>query len=182
MPRWLRPTVFEFSATGSRSASNERNGEGRTPLFERVVDILWNGRAVLHVSYILILSIGVVQNLMGIIHYDGESIESWSQAALVFLGWPPLLWLVCLNSMAVPLLYVFFPPTIPNRAELLKRDPERRASYPRDQENAMGQPFYLREDICYSICMVYTLLLMGLMWYLPCSIETAWSCSARFGS
>lgn len=67
--------------------------------------------------------------------------------------------------MAIPLLYAFFPPTIPDREQLLKRDPELRASYPREQEAAKDQPFYLREDICYSVCALYSVFLMGLMWY-----------------
>lgn len=91
--------------------------------------------------------------------------EPWTKAFLVHLGWPPVLWLVCLNSVAIPVKYALLPPTIPNREQLLKRDPVLRASYPRDVQGET-ETLLLGQDVCYSVCMAYVLVLVGAVWYL----------------
>lgn len=167
-PRWLRPNVFEFSPSGAGSASSERDLESRAPLGERLVDILWNNKAALHVLYLVLLSVGVARSLMTVIQeHSNKTVASWIKAAQVYLGWPRLLWLNCLTSMAIPLLYAVFPPTTPNRKELLKRDPLRRASYPRDREAAKDQPSSLRDEFFSLLFAFYTLSVVGLEWYLP---------------
>ncbi|KAI4152494.1 MAG: hypothetical protein L6R39_001800 [Caloplaca ligustica] len=163
LPCWLRPKTFQFSASGCGSSFNERDEKGRPPLSQRLVDILWKNKAVFHVFYIIFLSMGVASTIF---QQSGQNIEAWSKTLLVTLGWPPLLWLICLNSMAIPVLYAFFPPTIPNRDQLLKLDPQLRASYPCKQEGSKSHSFYLGEDVCYSMCVLYTFLVTGLMWFL----------------
>lgn len=39
---------------------------------------------------------------------------------LVHIGWPPVLWLLDLNSFSVPIQYAFNPPTVLGDAQLLQ--------------------------------------------------------------
>lgn len=81
---------------------------------------------------------------------------------VIRVAWPPVLWLVCLNSFTVPIRCAFRPPSIPNRAQLLKRDPVRRASYPDGVQEAGEKQFLGSQTICYTLIMVYV---FGLLIY-----------------
>ena len=81
---------------------------------------------------------------------------------VIRIAWPPVLLLVCLNSFTVPIRYTFRPHSIPNRAQLLKKDPVRRASYPDEVQEAGEDQFLGSQAICYSLSMVYV---FGLLIY-----------------
>lgn len=50
---------------------------------------------------------------------------------LTHAAWPPILWLVCLIACWAPVHYAIFPPTMPDREELLDRDPVTLVAHPR---------------------------------------------------
>lgn len=49
------------------------------------------------------------------------------------IGWPPLLWLQNTISATSPILYMLYPPTAPDREDLLDRDPKTGVAYPKTE-------------------------------------------------
>ena len=89
--------------------------------------MLWDNKIALHTIYFAVLLCAVVYNVArpaaatSALHVDDDrdTMESSPPGAIKDLttriGWPPLLWLICLNSTAVLIRYALLPPTIPNR-------------------------------------------------------------------
>lgn len=98
-----------------------------------------------HLIYILLLGLAIARNCMTVT----------SQDALSHLLWPPVLWLILLNSFSVPILYAFKPPSIPNRAQLLKKDPVRRASYPEEVRETGENGGIGCHAVCYTVIVLY---------------------------
>lgn len=155
---------FGFVVSGSSSEPTDKSdAESKSLIMSRLLDV-WKNKAWTHLLYITLLSVGIVQNVVIVLQHARSTHEqrAWGHAALVYLGWPPLVWMSCLSSMTVPLMYMLLPPTIPNREEMLKRDPMLRASYPRERDDTLKVPFYLREDILYTVSVLYTLVVTSL--------------------
>lgn len=137
--------------------------------------MLWDNKIALHTIYFAVLLFAVVYNVArpatatAVLHIDDRNaMESSTPGAIKDLttriGWPPLLWLICLNSTAVPIRYALLPPTIPNREQLLKRNPVLRASYPKEKDTQDKGAFF-GKDTCYTLCGGYVLSLLGwLIW------------------
>ena len=58
-------------------------------------------------------------------------------------------------SMTVPILCAFNSPSMPNRTQLLERDPMRRASYPRESVEAGKDGSIGVQVTCYSMIVFY---------------------------
>jgi hypothetical protein len=54
-------------------------------------------------------------------------------ALLTHAGWPPVIWLTCVLSCWVPINYALFPPSCPDRQDLLDRDPDTGVAYPKEE-------------------------------------------------
>ena len=67
--------------------------------------------------------------------------------------------LLLLNSFLTPLLHALHPPTIPNRAQLLKKDPVRRANYPDSVREEEEAPRLGGQTVIFTAIMLYTALL-----------------------
>ena len=143
---------------------NERDSINRSPLLTRLLDIFWKSKVCLHLIYFTFCSVGIARSAILWWKRSQENQASLMKDALIHFGWPPLLWLVCLNSAAIPIGYAFLPPTIPQREQLLKRDPVLRASYPQDSESDGGDTFLFGQHASYSVCMLYTLGLFVCTW------------------
>ena len=125
----------------------------------RVLRTLWTEKLGFHTAYIMLCGAALVRSCSLILLRPHSIINTLALDFVVRIGWPPLLWLVCLNAFAVPIRCALRPPSIPNRAQLLKRDPVRRASYPHDVSEAGEEKTFGGEHLCYSLIMVYVFLL-----------------------
>jgi len=81
------------------------------------------------------------------------------------IAWPPVLWLVCMNSFTIPIRCAFRPPSIPNRSQLLKKDPVRRALYPDEVQDPGEDQTFGSHALCYSLIMVYVVSLFVYSFY-----------------
>lgn len=164
MPAWLKRKQFEFAASGADSKVKERDASNQPPLLERLRDTLWANKIGFHLIYILVLVACLVQSITKVLERQHKSTQALLVAFLTHVAWPPLLWLICLNSFAVPIQYALNPPTIPNHEQLLKRDLVRRASYPKEVHHP-GQ--YRRpgsQELNYTFIVGYSAALLLFCW------------------
>ena len=160
LPKWLQSKTFEFTASGSVSDSKQNEmAAHNTRGLRRVLRTLRTEKLGFHTAYIMLCGAGLVRSCSLILYRPHSSFNTLALDFVVRIGWPPLLWLVCLNAFTVPIRYAFQPPSIPNRAQLLKRDPVRRASYPQHVGEAGEEKTFGSEHLCYSLIMVYVFLL-----------------------
>lgn len=120
-----------------------------------------------HFGYVLLLGLALGRQILFVILHHANSVATSSIITMmvVHVFWPPCLWLVLLNSFAIPIRCAFSPLSIPNRSQLLKKDPVQRASYPSEvTESLKGEGFDGRM-VTYTAIVVYTALI-GIFGYL----------------
>ncbi len=125
----------------------------------RVLRTLRTENVGFHLAYIMLCGAGLARSCSLILQRPHSTIGSIALDFVVRIAWPHVLWLICLNSVAAPIRCAFRPPSIPNRAQLLKKDPVRRASYPQDVSEAGEDRIFGSQHLCYSLIMVYVLVL-----------------------
>jgi hypothetical protein len=111
-----------FSSSGSiKSELNERDASTRAPLFRRLKVILWDCDVYLHLFYILfVLAAVTYSTVIGVLRTD--SLTNLWIFLLTHAFWPPMLWVLCITACCEPIRYAIWPPTMPEREELLDRD------------------------------------------------------------
>lgn len=164
MPAWLKRKQFEFAASGADSKVEEREASNHSLLLERLRDTLWTNRIGFHLIYILVLVACLVQSSRNVLQRQHNSTEEVLLDLLTHVAWPPLLWLICLNSFIVPMQYAFNPPTIPNHEQLLKRDPVRRASYPKEVHHPGHYRHPGSQELNYTMIVGYSAALLFFCW------------------
>jgi hypothetical protein len=124
LPSWLGGRTMGFSSSGSIiSMINERCPKIRAPLFRRLKVVLWDYNLWMHLSYAIFLSVAICwSTIHGIVSDD----DSNSRLMYLFTHafWPPMLWLLALTASLTPIRYAIWPPNMPDREELLIRDPK----------------------------------------------------------
>ena len=159
-PTWLQSKTFEFTPSGSASDSKRKETPGHDiGGLRRVLRTLRTENVGFHLAYIMLCGAGLARSCSLILHRPHSTIGSLALDFVVRIAWPPILWLVCLNSFTVPIRCAFRPPSIPNRAQLLKRDPVLRASYPQDVSEAGEDKIIGSQYLCYSLIMAYVFVL-----------------------
>ena len=169
LPSWVQKKKFSFTPSGSSDGKSERDSTGVSPMFQRLADMFWDSKIFLHLIYFTVCSIGVARSAILVAQHEHDANNPLIKDIILHLGWPPLLWMVCLNSIAIPIRYAFLPPTIPQREQLLKRDPVLRASYPQSDQSSPENSLALSQDVVYSFCMVYVLGLLTYAWNMSVS-------------
>lgn len=133
LPKWLGGKAMAFSSSGSQgSLLNERDAKLRAPLFRRLKVILWDCKAWMHLVYILFCIAAVTVSLVRTFR-DHHGTRPVLYYLLTHAGWPPLLWMIALVAMWMPIQYAIHPPTMPDREELLDRDPKTGIAYPKKE-------------------------------------------------
>jgi hypothetical protein len=171
LPKALGGETTAFKASGSISNDiQERNAASRAPLFRRLRVTLFSHHAIVHVIFILACVTGIALNFARA--FSPTNIPNlWDTAALttqhdrlVFfvtrLGWPPIFWMQFIASALTPITYTIWPPTQPDREELLDRDEKTGVAYPKienrmPKRTAGGSWRYVRG----ALAMMYTFAL-----------------------
>ena len=133
-----------FKASGSiRNALNERSPQHRASLLRRLRITLFSHLAIIHLLFITACLTGLALNLARTFSPAKTSIPNlWSTTPIqtpaqrleffiTRLGWPPLFWLQFVASAATPIVYAIWPPSQPDREELLDRDEKSGVAYPK---------------------------------------------------
>ena len=110
-----------FSSSGSIKTELMSGMPGRAPLLRRLKVILWDCNVLSHLLYIFFVITAVTYSTS-----YGIRTSPLLHELLVFLlthaFWPPVLWIMCIAGCWVPIKYAIWPPTMPQREELLVRD------------------------------------------------------------
>ena len=135
-----------FSSSGSlKDALNERDAHLRVPIWRRLKVILWDCKVWIHLSYVAFTIAAVVLSCVRAFtsHLSTHKVLIY---LLTHAFFPPMLWLLCLTAFCVPLRYAISPPTMPDREELLERNPKTGIAHPKPywkkQRWGVGQVWY----------------------------------------
>ncbi|KAJ9493779.1 hypothetical protein LTR99_007507 [Exophiala xenobiotica] len=135
LPKWLGGKVAVFTSSGSQKADlNERNKELRAPVWRRLKVTIWDCQCYLHLIYIAFALAAVgVSIYWNITDAKNDTVKKTLIALLTHAFWPPIIWLTCSLSCWIPINYALFPPSEPDRTELLVRDPVTGVAYPSEE-------------------------------------------------
>ena len=171
LPKALGGEVTGFKASGSISSDlEERRAGSRAPLLRRLRVTLFSQYAVIHAIFILACLIGFALNLARAFSpadipnlWDTATLTTMHDRLVFFvtrLGWPPLFWMQFIASALTPILYTVWPPTQPDREELLDRDEKTGVAYPKiEARNSRRTPTGAWRYGRATIAMLYTFAL-----------------------
>lgn len=169
LPSWLGGRSMGFQSTGSqKSQLNERCSATRAPVWRRLKVFLWDYEVYIHLFYVLLVVFAVVRSTITSIRVS-STLTNTLVRLLTHAFWPPCIWLVSLTAGALPLQYCLFPPKMPDREEMLDRDPVTGVARPK--EHWKKQRFTKRSlwhEIMYVIITGHTTLLFILS-FMVCS-------------
>ncbi|KAF2091600.1 glycosyltransferase family 2 protein [Saccharata proteae CBS 121410] len=133
LPKWLGGKPMTFVTSGSiKDELNERDAHTRAPLHRRLKVIMWDCKAYLHLSFILFVLAAVILSTV-----RAFTTQHNAHDVLVYLlthaFFPPMIWIVSLTAFSIPIKYAIWPPTMPDREELLDRNPKTGIAYPKPE-------------------------------------------------
>jgi hypothetical protein len=142
LPEILGGVKTGFKASGSISNDlQERCAASRAPLLRRLKVTLFAHHVIIHAIFVLACVTGVALNLVRAFGstnipnlWDVETPGTMDDRLVFFvtrLGWPPLIWMQFIVSALTPIIYAVWPPTQPDREELLDRDEKTGVAYPK---------------------------------------------------
>lgn len=132
LPSWLGGKVAIFTSSGSQKADlHERDPLLRAPVWRRLKVTLWDCQCYLHLVYIMFVVAAVAVSMYwNISDKQNNTAKKVLISLLTHAGWPPMIWMTCIMSCWVPIGYALFPPSEPDRQDLLVRDPVTGVAYP----------------------------------------------------
>ncbi|KAJ9631285.1 hypothetical protein H2204_008227 [Knufia peltigerae] len=159
LPKWLGGKVAVFTSSGSQKADlNERNPQMRAPVWRRLKVTIWDCQCYMHLVYIAFALAAVGLSMYwNFTDSQNRTAKQVLIALLTHAFWPPLIWLTSVLSCWVPISYALFPPSEPDRQELLVRDPVTGVAYPSEEskKTKISWAAYAFE-VEYSMITVYT--------------------------
>lgn len=130
LPKWLGGQVQAFKPTGSlASALNERDPALKKNMFRRVWTILINYMGMFHLVFVYFTLVGVVLTSYRCF-VRTDSTRSLLMCLVTHAFWPPLTFIFICSSLWTPVAYAIDPPQMPEREQLLDRDPKTMVAHP----------------------------------------------------
>ncbi|RMZ83663.1 hypothetical protein DV738_g1076, partial [Chaetothyriales sp. CBS 135597] len=156
LPTWLGGQTQAFKPTGSLGSKiNERDPHTRAPIYRRLWTILVNYLALYHVAYVYFVLVAVVVSSYRIFLLNG--VRAKLIGLLTHAFWPPLAWIIVCSSFWIPVQYACDPPDMPDREELLVRDPKTGIAHPKKESKKIrNSPQAMYFEIEYTITTLYT--------------------------
>jgi hypothetical protein len=163
LPKWLGGKEIAFLASGAvRDRLKERSKEHRAGTWLRVKLLSIHCRIwffVLFVAYCL--GAGGIDWWRA---WKAGQVAGDVTAALRHLivnsMLPPMWWLFLAISFLVPIVYIFSPPTVPERDDMMIFDPETGAGRPIHKEIKQIWGFLpMVREICWALTLIYVLVL-----------------------
>ncbi|KAI6755842.1 hypothetical protein HG531_004948 [Fusarium graminearum] len=159
LPTWLGGQTQAFKPTGSLgSALNERDAKLRKNMFRRLWGILVNYMALFHLFFVYLTLVAVVlTSFRSFVTTD--TVRDTLTALLTHAFWPPLTFLFICSSLWTPISYAIDPPAMPDREDLLNRDPKTQVAHPTPQSKKIafgGQAAWF--ELEYTVTTAYTCL------------------------
>jgi hypothetical protein len=157
LPKWFGGSSPAFKPTGSlASALNERDPKTRARMITRIWSVLFNYMAFFHFAFVYLTLAAVVTSVFRFF-YSEESIQNTIVSLLTHAFWPPMIFIFICSSLWTPIAYAIDPPTMPDREELLVRDPKTCVAHPTEKSRQIafgGQAAWF--EIEYTFTTIYT--------------------------
>ena len=163
LPKWLGGKEIAFLASGAiRDKLRERNKQMRAGLLVRLKLIGWNCRVYFHLIFV-----GFCFGAAGMDWYRAWKIQRDEGSVILALRHllvnsmlAPPWWLMLALSYLVPVAYVFFPPSVPDREALWDFDQKTGVGYPKVKEikQTWGVLTLVRE-VLWGLTIVYCIVL-----------------------
>ncbi|KAH8723402.1 nucleotide-diphospho-sugar transferase [Phaeosphaeriaceae sp. PMI808] len=163
LPTWLGGKPIAFVASGAiRDRLKERCAESRAGLWTRMKLMGIHCRVwffVVFVPYCLGAA-GLDWWRAWKIGHESDDIKDALRHLLVNSMLPPMWWLFLAISFLVPIWYVFFPPTVPNRDDMMNFDQKTGAGQPKHQEiKQVWGVLPLIREIIWGLTVAYVIVL-----------------------
>jgi len=91
---------------------------------------------------------------------------------LTHAAWPPLLWLITMVAFWTPIHYALFPPNMPDREELLDRNPKTGVAHPKPEWKAQRwNAFSWFYEMQYTLLTAFTCLIFVASFLIADSVQ-----------
>ncbi|KAE8354325.1 nucleotide-diphospho-sugar transferase [Aspergillus coremiiformis] len=162
LPKWLGGQAQAFKPTGSlSSALHERDPQLMKNMFVRLRVMLLNYMAFFHLGFVYVTLVAVI-----ISSYRCFAEESGAKDIIIGLithaFWPPFAFFFICSSMWTPIAYAIDPPAMPDREDLLTRDPKTGVAHPTAESKKIafgGQLVWF--EVEYSAATIATVLVFA---------------------
>lgn len=162
LPTWLGGQVQAFKPTGSLgSALNERDPRSRKNMLRRLWVVLVNYMAGFHLAFVYLTLVGVVLTSYRCF-FQETSTKDILICLITHAFWPPVTFLFICSSLWTPVSYAIDPPVMPDREQLLDRDPKTGIAHPTTQSKKIafgGQAAWF--ELQYTATTLYTALIFA---------------------
>lgn len=167
LPKWLGGVTQAFTPTGSiASALNERDAKNRKNMVRRVFGVVFSYMAWFHMVYVYVTLVGVAMSTYRCFFMYSDT-KTLLQGLVTRAFWPPLTFLFICSAMWTPIAYAIDPPSMPDREQLLERDPKTGVAHPTKEAKKIA--FGIQSawyELEYTTTTVYTVLIF-VMSFLP---------------
>ena len=159
LPKWLGGKPMAFSPTGSLTSElNERDAAHRAPLWKRLKVIIWDCKAYIHLTFVIFTLVAVIVAFSRALSLKGD-VSTKYRYILTHICWPPMLWILSAAAFSVPLRYAIWPPTVPDRDDLLQRDPNTFVAHPKPESKVpQWSKLTLFHEGIYTLITIYVTL------------------------
>ncbi|KYK58925.1 hypothetical protein DCS_00052 [Drechmeria coniospora] len=159
LPKWLGGQQQAFKPTGSQaSALNERDPLLKKSMPRRLWAILVHYMALFHFAFVYMTLVAVAMTSYRCFVL-GESTQDILLCLLTHAFWPPLTFLFLCTSLWTPVSYAIDPPMMPEREQLLERDPKTMVAHPTEKSKEIafgGQAAWFEMEM--TLMTLYTTL------------------------
>lgn len=167
LPKWLGGETQAFTPTGSiASKLNERDAQTRKNMAVRLWNIIFNYMGWFHVLFVYVTLVGVALSTYRCFFWY-TTLKELLQGLVTHAFWPPLTFLFICSSMWTPIAYAIDPPSMPDREDLLVRDPKTGVAHPTEKAKKISfnsqTAWY---ELEYTTTTLYTTLIF-VMSFLP---------------
>lgn len=160
LPKWLGGQVQAFKPTGSlASALNERDPLLKKNMFRRMWTILFNFMGFFHLAFVYVTLVAVVLTSYRCFVRTDDT-RSLLLCLVTHAFWPPLTFIFLCSSLWTPVAYAIDPPQMPDREQLLDRDPKTMVAHPNAKSKKIafgGQAAWFELEL--TTTTLYTILI-----------------------
>ena len=125
--------------------------------------IWWDYGVIIHVVYVLFVLGAVASSLVRAFTDTPDNYQARLLYILTHTAWPPLVWLVAMAACTIPIKYSFFPPAMPDREDLLRRELGTKVAHPTQsaKQPQWGKSNLLQEGFYLLVTAYVTTLCVG---------------------
>ncbi|KAK2596111.1 hypothetical protein QQS21_006458 [Conoideocrella luteorostrata] len=162
LPKCLGGQVQAFKPTGSLASTlNERDSALRKSMLRRMSTILINYMGIFHLAFVYLTLVAATLTTWRCI-VNNKEIRPLLTCLVTHAFWPPLTFIFICSSLWTPVGYAIDPPRMPEREQLLDRDPTTMVAHPTTKSKKIafgGQAAWFEFEL--TLSTVFTCLIFA---------------------